>query len=95
MNDTFNRQAGKHDTTEAVKVSGLWGETPTLPGRDSKTLAAFCVSNYCSEIDTAAHHVTVANKKSDCLSAAGYGIRPVCEGLGIVSVTWLRQHAND
>lgn len=95
MNYTFNRQAWQQDKTKAVKVLGLWGVIPALPGRDSKTLAAFCVSSYCSAVDKAMLHVVEANKKSDCLPAAGYGIRPVCEGLGIVSVSRLRQHAND
>ena len=44
MNYTFNRQAWQQDKTKAVKVLGLWGVIPALPGRDSKTLTAFCVS---------------------------------------------------
>ena len=57
-------------------------------------IGLFCVPVPIADDETM-HDVAVAIEKSDCLPAAGYGIRPVCEGLGIVSVTRLRQHAND
>lgn len=93
---TFSYQAGELGTKLKplrFRVSGA--KAPMLPSRDSETLTAFCVSGCCSATEKAMLHVVEADKKSDCLPAAGYGIQPVCEGLEQLVCHGLRQRTND
>jgi len=81
----FVCQAGKHDKTEAVKVSGLWGEIPALPGRDSKTLTAFCVSDRPKH-DSWLPQVgqNFKNRDTVMLASTLAGATPISRGTGLV-----------